>query len=107
MAPAISLPVAKCDIEGAVLAGKQIKGIRGEDSKTTHSRMSQQQLLQFEGAERGESKSAVEQSGIEMRHRVCADLSKARFVYAIPVFQRGFEISLQKINGSQKIIAIG
>ncbi len=42
-----------------------------------------------------------------MRHRVCADLGNARLVYAIPIFQRSFEISFQEIHGSQKIVAVG
>src|ERR1700751_921402 len=49
----------------------------------------------------------VEHCRIEMRHGVCIDVSNARLGYPIPVFQRGFKVSLEKIHGSQKIIAIG
>src|SRR5215469_4066546 len=41
-----------------------------------------------------------------MRHRVGIDLSYARLIYAIPIFQRRFEISVEKINRSQKIVAV-
>src|ERR1700756_1517376 len=49
----------------------------------------------------------VEHCRIEMRHGVCIDVSNARLGYPIPIFQRGFKVSLEKIHGSQKIIAIG
>ena len=42
-----------------------------------------------------------------MRYRVCMDFSNARLVYAIPIFQRGFEVSFEKINRPQKIVAVG
>src|SRR5438128_12592624 len=42
-----------------------------------------------------------------MRYRVCMDFSDARLVHAIPIFQRSFEVSFEKINRSQKIVAVG
>src|SRR5215472_16228216 len=107
IAESIALRVIELDVELSILSGQQIEFVIAKDSQTPNSLVGREQFRARKQACGSENKCPVQQFRANAGHRLCSHLDHFGFADPVPILERCFEISLQVINGGQKIIAVG
>src|SRR5581483_6090394 len=106
VAEAVELPCAENSIEIAVTPRIKLNAIAGKNLQHVHSLLTGQKLIESKNAFRRKSKGVVQQCRTHVQRRIIAHAGYLWFAYPVPILQRGFNISLKKVNCGQKVIRI-
>ena len=79
----------------------------GKDAQAAKTRVGIEKLRQRERAGRAKRRRRDRAARRDARRGIFAHVRDVGFAGAVPVFQRGFEIALEKIDCAEKIVGVG
>ncbi len=106
-APTVALLKIQDDVELVVRFGSQLEAGLAENFETFNADATGLKIGEPQFACRRQRQGAIEQGGLDAQRIVGADGLDLRLADAIPVFEGGFEITLQPVNGSQELVCVG
>src|SRR6266851_5107992 len=103
----VALLTAKPDVELVIFARTQIELVTRKDPQGADARVRSQELRPLQHAGGRKCEGPIKYRGRELGNGIRLRFRNLRFVDAVPELQRGFNIPLEKIDGSEKVVRVG